>query len=856
MENFLKDIRFGLRVLMKDKVLTIVAILALAIGTGANTAIFSVVNAVLLRPLPYNEPDRLIVMWGTNVNKGMTTSPVSILDFKDYRDRNNTLEAMASYSYDDFNISRGDVPERIQGAFVSANFFNVLGVKQALGNNFASNADQAGAERVAIISDGLWKRRFAASKEVIGEDLMINGANYKVIGVMGPEFRAPAPYDEKLADDDIWIPMSFDISDPARLPSVITPDRLKTEAGQRKWSFLQIIGRLKPNVPINQAEADLTNIAGQLERDFQATNRGRSVRLVPLHQQIVGNMKPAFVLLLVAVGLVLLIACANVANLLLARAARRQKEIAIRVALGAGRARLIRQLLTESVMLGVAGGALGLAVAFAGIKLLIALNPPKLPRLDEIGIDGFVLLFTLLISVLTGIIFGLVPALQASKPNLNETLKEGGRGSTAGGAARRIRTFIVVSEVALTTVLLIGAALMLKSFLSLQKVDPGFNSDRVLTMQMTLPLLKYSTVDEETGAYEPDAKRMIQFYDAALERIQQNRNEVQAAGLINIIPLTEGKTETSFNIEGRESPDETYSANASTISENYFEAMGIRILEGRAFDQRDRIERKEESEGSEAPLTVIINKGMAERFWPGQSAIDKRIVLPGDPPKRLRIVGVVADVKTSKLSEDAPNSQIYVPYFQSDEPDRYTALIVRTKTDPEAATATVRKAIQDVDPFQPVYFVKTLDTIVSESISQPRLYMALLAIFAGIALVLAAIGIYGVMSYSVTQRTHEIGIRMALGAQGGDILKMVIRQGMTLAIAGTIIGAAAALALGAMSASMWPGFTSSLLFGVSAIDLGTYIVIPLVLAAIALVSISIPALRATKVDPMVALRYE
>jgi predicted permease len=816
MESLRQDLAYGFRTLVKNPGFTIVAVLALALGTGANTAIFSVVNGVLLRPLPFREPERLVMVWINNTKGNQPQAALSVPDFLDYRENNSVLDQIASLTFDDFNLTDGDQPERVQGTMVSANFFSVLGVTAQTGRVFLPAEDQAGADRAVVISNGLWKRRFGGDPALVNQTIQLNGASFTVVGVTLPEFQSP----EK--GDELWVPMSFDGTDRLRMPSISTPEGFK----KRSFRFFKSIARLKPGVSLDQAQAEMSTIAGRLEQQYPDSNTGMGVNLIPLHRQIVGDIKPALLLLLAAVGFVLLIACANVANLLLARAAARQKEIAIRVALGAGRARLIRQLLTESVMLALVGGVLGTGLAWLGLRVLVGINPANIPRLDAIRIDGRVLGFTLLISMLTGLVFGLVPALQASRPDLNEALKEGARGSTGGIGRRRVRSVLVVTEVALTQMLLIGAGLMIKSFYTLQQVNPGFNAESVLTMQVTLPPVKYA---EDT--------QITAFYEQALNRIKALPG-VQAAGAATSLPLTSNSLSRRFTIDGRSpaSSNERLVANYGAISPEYFRAMGIPLLSGRSFTDQDR---------DKSQQVIIINDTMRRRFWPNEDPIGKHISITAEAGVSREIVGVVSDVKNSSLDAES-GLEIYEPYLQF--PWSFMAIVVRTAADPLRLAPAVRDEILAVDKAQPVYDVKTMTQIVGDSLSQPRLYMLLLGIFAGIALVLAAVGIYGVMNYSVNQRRHEIGIRMAIGAQRSDIMKMIVGQGMLLATIGVAVGVAAAFFLG------W--VVEMLLFGVSGRDLSTFIALPFVLVLVALLASYVPARRATRVDPMIALRAE
>ncbi|HTG17441.1 MAG TPA: ABC transporter permease [Blastocatellia bacterium] len=818
MENLLSDFRYGFRTLLKNPAFSIVAILAIMLGTGANSAIFSVVNAILLRPLAFNEPDRLVMVWGNNVKSGVPTYPLSVLDFLDYREQNQVFEQLASFAYDDFNLSTGEEPEHYPGSFVSANFFSLLGVNPTVGRAFAPEEDQAGAERVVILSNGLWKRRFGADPNLVGQTIQLNGASFTVVGVMPSNFRSPNAQD----NPQIWVPMSFDGGDPFRIPASAGGSEFKN----RTHRFLIGVARLKPGVTISQAQADMETVARQIEQQYPDINTGLSVNVVSLHKQVIGNIKPALLVLLVAVGSVLLIACANVANLLLARAAGRQKEFAIRAALGAGRLRLIRQLLTESLLLALIGGALGLLLAFAGIKLLLSLNPPNIPRLGEISVDGRVLGFTLLVSILTGVVFGLVPALQASRPDLNETLKEGSRGSTGGRGRQQVRGLIVISEIVVTTVLLIIAGLMIKSFWSLQNVNPGFNPANTLTMMVNLAPAKYS-----------ETHQVRDFYDLLLKRIETLPG-VQSVGAVTNLPLTSTVVRFRFTIDGRPpaTPGERLVATTGAVNSNYFHAIGIPLLKGRYFTEQDR---------DKSPPVIIINDTMARRHWPGEDPIGRRITLPSLGGISREIVGVVGDIKHSGLDTES-GAQMYLPYPQ--QPWNFMSLVVRAQSDPTKMAGAVRHEITALDTNQSAYDVKTMQQVVSESVSQPRLYTLLLGVFAAVAMILAAVGTYGVMNYLVTQRIHEIGIRMALGAQASHIFKMIIGQGMLLVLIGVVVGLVAAFLLTRVM--------ESLLFGVSARDLATFMGIPIVLAVVAFLSIYIPARRAMRVNPMVALRQE
>jgi putative ABC transport system permease protein len=821
MENLWQDLRYGLRGLGRQPGFTIVAIIALALGTGANTAIFSVVNAILLRPLNYGAPQQLVMVWGTNSRSNIDKDGLSVPNLLDYREQSSTLEQITAFSQGDFNLSRGGEPIHVQGAYVTADYFTTLGVQARYGRIFSDGEDQSRAPRVVIISDALWQRQFAGDRNLLDQTIQLNGASFTVVGILPQNFQPVNPGDE------LFVPMALDGGDLQRTPPVGPPEIMK----MRNMRFLYAFGRLKPGASLAQAQSEMSAIAARNEAQYPNENASIGANIISMQEEVIGDVRPALKLLLVAVAAVLLIACVNVANLLLARAAARQKEIAIRTALGASRRRIIGQLLTEAVLLGLAGGLVGLGLAFAGLKLLLRLNPPNIPRLAEINMDLRVLGFTLLVSLLTGLIFGLVPALQASKPNLNETLKEGARGSSVGGHRQRLRSALVVVEMVLTTMLLIVTGLMIKSFSSLQQVNPGFNSSNLLTMWIDLPPAGYSEDPQIRG-----------FFNQAFTRLQSLPGVESASGVSSLPLTTTFIARFRFTVDGRPpaAPNERLSANFRVIHYNYFKTMGIPLRSGRAFSEAD---------GDQSPPVAIINESFKRRFWPDEDAVGKRITIPGIGNLSHEIVGVVSDVKHVALDQDA-GWELYVPYQQ--KPLNVMSFVVRTAGDPTRLTPSVQQAILDVDPGQPIYDIKTMDQVVSDSLSQPRLYSALLGIFAAVALILAAVGIYGVMNHTVSQRIHEIGIRMALGAQRGDILRMIIGQGMGMALLGVGLGLAAALLLSFTATR----FISGLLFTVGVRDLTTFVVAPILLAIIAFLSIYIPARRATRVEPMVALRYE
>jgi putative ABC transport system permease protein len=812
METIWQDVRFGVRMLLKKPVFTAVAVVALALGAGANTAIFSVVNGVLLRPLPYKDPDKLVRLgeWSRQV-PGMS---VSYPNFKDWRVRNHVFDGIAATQFDSYNLTGGDEPERLQGRNVSYNFFDVLGVAPALGRPFRADEDRAGASRVCMISHGLWQRRFGGDRKIVGKPLTLNGEGYTVVGVLPQDYRFGT-------QTDVFAPIGLNEDSDRMSPRDNHPG-------------IYAYARVKPGVTFEQAEAEMKAIAAQMAEEYPKTNAGNGVTMTPLREYFVGDLRASLIMLLAAVGFVLLIACANVANLMLARAASRSREIAVRKAMGASRFRIVRQLLTESVMLALVGGVVGLLLAMWGVDVLRRASLDLLPTTADIGLDRNVLLFTFGVSLLTGIIFGLAPALQASKHDLSESLKEGGRSGADGGARNRVRSLLVVSEVALSLVLLVGSGLLVRSFLLLRETDAGFRQENLLTMQ----------VSHRVG--KDEGRKAINFFNAVEEKVRALPG-VEAVAVSNGAPLL-GSSETMFRIKGRPpaEPGKQPMTVAFWTTPGHLDALGIRLLRGRFIEEHDTL-------GSQ-PVTVI-DEELARLYFNGEDPVGQYFA--GDPEHDMPdylIVGVVGHVKNYGLDSPGPvQAQIYraraqVPEkFQPLLADRVT-LLVRTSGEPEAMTAAVRRAVQEVDPNQPVYGVQTMEQVVSDSIGTQRLSMMLLILFAAVAVILAAVGIYGVMSYAVAQRTHEIGVRMALGAQGGDVLRMVVRQGMALVLAGVGVGLLGAVVLTCLM--------SGLLYGVSATDPLTFAGVPLLLFVVALLACLVPARRATKVDPMEALRYE
>jgi putative ABC transport system permease protein len=789
-------------------------VLALALGIGATSAIFSVVNAVVLRPLPYKDSDRLMTIWEQSLERNVTEMPISYLNYKDWTEQSQAFEQIAIFSFTSFNLAGSAEPERVLGLRASASLFPVLKVSAMLGQTYTEAGDRAGGPPVVVLSHRLWERRFNSDNEVVGKSITLNNQSYTIIGVMPAGFEFPVGYGFR----------NRIVNDPIEFYTPIAPAVARVPRGAHSHFAL---GRLKPGATPEEAQSDISAIQSRLEQQYPDANSGISARVLPMHEQVTGGIRPALVILLGAVSFVLLIACANVANLLLARATARQKEMAIRTALGASRWRIIRQLLTESVMLSIMGGVLGSLLALWGTRLLVAISPNSIPRAREIGTDTSVLLFTLAVSMLTGLLFGLAPALQASRLELNETLKEGGRGTSGGIRHNRVRSALVVCEVALSLVLLVGAGLLIKSFNRLQQAGLGLESENLLTMRVSLPPAKYG-----------DTQKQSDFFKQTLDRIRRLPG-VEAAGAVSTLPLTANYSATDFLIEGRPvpQPGEEIISGSAIASADYFRALGIRIIEGREFTAAD---------DASAPAVAIVSESFARSFMTGEDPIGKRIAFGSeDDPVWLSVVGVVADVKHFGLDTPA-RPTVYTPHLQ--QGGAQLTLAIRSASDTAGLAAAARREVLAVDKDQPIADVKSMEQLLSESVAGRRFSMLLLSLFAAVALVLAGVGIYGVMSYSVTQRTREIGIRMALGASGSEVLKMIAGQGMAVVFIGIVIGIVSSLAL-----SRW---MESLLFGVSATDPLTFIAIPIILSAVALAACAVPALRATKVDPMVALRYE
>ena len=811
MEAFKQDIRYGLRMLWAKPSFTIIAVLALALGIGVNSAIFSVVNGVLLKPLAYKDPDQLVRIW--EKWGGFNTGSVSYLNFKDWRERNQSFDKMAANRWTGFNLTGGDLPERVTGRQVSSEMLSVLGVAPALGRDFRPEEDRKGANAVAIISDSLWKRRLGGDPSVIDKTLTLNDVPYQIVGVLPASFHF-------FQNVDILVPIEA------------ADERAFSE---RSWHpGIQVLGRLKPGVSLAQATADMTAIAGALGQEYPNSNKEHWVTLRSLYDATVGDVRSLLLMLLAAVSFVLLIACANVANLMLARASARQKEIAIRTALGASRLRVIRLLMTESVMLALIGGALGLLTAYWGTSLALKALPEALPRVNDIKVDANVLLFTLAASIITGIVFGLAPALQSSNPNLNETLKEGGRSGSSG--RQGLRSVLVVAEIAISLVLLVGSGLLIRSFIALNHVNAGFDDRNLLTFDVSLSKKEFA-----------EAAKVRRFYNQFLDKIAVLPG-VEAVATTDLLPLGGGDSENQFYVSNRPkpSPSELPLAMSYITTPGYQKAMGIPLLQGRFFEERDTL--------TSAPV-MVIDENMAKEYFPGETPLGQHISLPAGEDKAIdfQVVGVLGHVKQENLDTaggSAVGPQMYISINQV--PDEFifpgNTVVVRTGAEPLSYLGAIRSALTSIGGNATLSDEKTMEQHRGNLIADRRFTLILVGVFAALALILASIGIYGVISYSVAQRTREIGIRMALGASQRQVLQMVVGGGARLAVIGIAIGAAGALGL--------TQFIRSFLYGVSPSDPLTFAGISLILASVALLASYVPARRAMKVDPNTALRYE
>ena len=803
-----QDIRYGARTLRKNPGFTLVAVLTLALGIGANTAIFSVVHSVLLHALPYRDAERLVVVWENNRSGNHPRNVISPINFLEWQAQAKSFEGLAAFYDTRFNLTGAGEPVAAPVQVATSNLFSVLGADALLGRTFTAEDAEPGHNDVIVLSYGFWQRQFGGARDVVGKTVALDGVQVTIIGVMPADFKWFVKENSRSGKPaEFWVP---------------------TKLKERPGRYLSAVARLKPGVTFASAQAEMETIAGRIQQERPEFNTNMGVTLVPLREQLAGEIKTPLMILLGAVAFVLLIACANVANLLLARAASRSKEIAIRAALGAGRARIARQLLTESLLLSLVGGALGVGLAAWGIKALIALSPPNLIGSTQVAVNLTVLGFTCAISLVTGVDFGLLPALEAARFDANDALKESGRGHTGSRRSRRARSAFVVAEIGLALVLLVGAGLLVKSFTRLVSVDPGFDPKNLLTVRVQLPPKKY----------KEDAQ-VVAFFRQATEQVAHLPG-VRSVSVANYLPFYTGLgARTSFFIEGqpKPAPGTESATDVRVTDENYFRTLSIPVLRGRDFTPQEATGDRH---------TIIINEALARKYFPGQDPVGQRITVDMmDNPQPNEIIGVVGDVRYDKLdAEQYPMVYWTQPQLAYSE----MTFVVRTEGEPTAQADAVRRAIQSIDPNQPVADIRTMESWIDESVSRARFGALLLAVFAGGALLLAAVGIYGVMAYSVTQRQHEIGIRMALGAQASDVLRMVLGQGMTLTLTGIVVGLAGAFALTRVLAT--------LLYGVSVTDPLTFAAVALLLAAVALIACYVPARRAVKVDPLIALRYE
>ena len=812
-ETLMQDIRYGVRMLAKHKAFTSVAVITLALGIGANTAIFSVVNELLLRPLPYRDAERIVTLWEVTPT-GRRQNSASRANFRAWYAQNTSYQHIAAFSDQRLNLTGDGEPEELSVQYASSEFFKVLGVEPILGRTFLPEDDQAGAAPVAVLTYGLWQRRFGAQPSLVGQPITLNGIKYTVIGVMPPNFQ-------------FHIKQRSGTGRPAELWTVLT---MQTVPGlNERGRFLGGVARLKDGVTIDFAGNELRTIATRTSAETPEYNKNYSAEVLPLREQFFGNVRRPLWLMLGAVGFVLLIACANVANLLLSQATSREKEIAVRAALGARRVRIVRQLLTESLLLALLGSVLGLGLAWFGIKALVAISPRDLVNLQSVGLNVTVLFWTLGVSMLTGIIFGLAPALHISRLNLNDSLKEGGKSESGqASGSRRLRSALVVSEIALAVVLLASAGLLIRSFVHLQRVDAGFNTDNVLTMVVRLPEARYQ-----------EDRQLVAFFSQALEKIR-HLPTVSSAGMVNHLPLYGGLgSSTAFKILGRPEPPpgQAPGTDVRVVDAGYFPTMGIPLLRGRNFS---------DLELKEIRHVILINEAMAREHFPNEDPIGKRLdVAMFETPQPAEIIGIVGNVRYDSLVDESP-AAVYFPH--PDLAYSFMTLVIRTEGDPAAVAPAVQREIRSLDPNQPVSDVRTMKQVMADWVSRSRFNTLLLGIFAGLATLLSAVGIFGVMNYSVALRTREIGLRLAVGAQPRQVLMLILKQGLLLTIVGVVLGLVAAFALTRL--------LSGLLFGVTAVDATTFTSISVLLVIVSLLACYLPARRAMRIDPLQALRYE
>ncbi len=813
MAALLQDLRYGWRLLRKSPGFTAVAVLVLALGIGANTAIFSVVNAVLIRPLPFKDPARLVQIWHVPPPKsfpGMTMFAVSAANYLDWERENHVFENTAIYTGQSFDLTGGDKPESVPAAAVEPTFFSVLGSPPLLGRTFASGEDQSGRDNVVVLSYGFWQTRFGGNPAIVGQTITLNNQPRTVIGVMGPKFARPD-------SAKIWVPLAWTAE----------------ERAVRGEHHYMVVGRLKPGVTLAQSQAEMNTISSQLSQRYPDDDKDWGAVVIPLREELVGDVRPSLLILLGAVAFVLLIACANVANLVLAKTLSRKKEIAIRTALGASRRRVLQQVLSETLLLALAGGAIGLAVAHFGVTLIVKFLGDQLPKSADVYPDAWVLAFTLGISVFAGLLAGLLPALRLTNGDVNESLKQGLGRTTSDSGGNHTRSVLVVCEVALSLMLLVGAGLLIRSLWMLRKIDPGFDPSRVITMDISISRSKFSTPQQQTA-----------FFDRVLERVRELA-PVEAAGLVDNLPLDGGGSHQPIAIEGRAAVPmaEQAEVDVRLISPGYLSAMRIPVVHGRDFNDSDIAGR---------PGTVLISQSMAKLFWPHEDPIGKHLILTFFPGVSREVIGVVGDVKLEALNETRQTATLYVSLGQLAAPATGgwgsfgMSLAVRAPS--MSIVPALVNAVHEVDSAVPVQQVRSMDELISDSLSPQRFTMLLLAAFAGLALLLAAVGIYSVLSYAVRRRVREIGIRLALGAQLSDVLHMVVIEGMKPTLIGVLIGLAGALALGRV--------LSSAIYGVSSRDLATFGTVSVLLTAVGFVASIIPAYRATRVDPMRTLREE